>query len=74
MQRLEALGYSAEAAQVQAQLDAWLAQAPAPVAGAAPQAGALPARCPACGAPALPDEVEWHQGVPVCAYCGTPLR
>ncbi len=59
---------------VRAQLARWLEQAPEPPAGPSRPAGVgLPARCDACGAPALPDEVVWQQGVPVCAYCGTPL-
>ena len=36
---------------------------------------ALPARCPACGAPVRPDEVEWlDEQSAECAYCGSPIR
>jgi tetratricopeptide (TPR) repeat protein len=37
--------------------------------------GALPARCDGCGAPVLPDEVEWHDAQTAeCLYCGTVLK
>ena len=33
---------------------------------------ALPARCGGCGAPLIPDEVEWHNAhTAECPYCGT---
>ncbi len=36
---------------------------------------ALPTHCPGCGAPVLPDEVEWLDHTTAqCAYCGTPVR
>lgn len=36
---------------------------------------ALPTYCPACGAAARPDEVEWLDEVTAeCAYCGSPIR
>lgn len=34
--------------------------------------GTLPARCEGCGAPLVPDEVEWHDACTAeCPYCGT---
>ena len=34
--------------------------------------GALPAQCNGCGAPLVPDEVEWHDAhTAECPYCGT---
>ena len=69
---LEAQGEEALAAEVRQALERWLAQAPPPPA-ARQAAQALPARCPSCGAPVHPDEVEWQHGVPLCAYCGMSL-
>jgi len=45
----------------------------------APQAverrGSLPARCAGCGAPLVPDEVEWHDAhTAECPYCGTVAK
>ena len=38
----------------------------------APTRGTLPSRCAGCGAPLLPDEVEWHDAYTAeCVYCGT---
>ena len=35
----------------------------------------LPTRCPSCGAPLRPDEVEWlDESTAECAYCGSPIR
>ena len=44
-----------------------------------PQAGErrgdLPARCNGCGAPLIPDEVEWHDASTAeCPYCGTVIK
>jgi tetratricopeptide (TPR) repeat protein len=37
--------------------------------------GALPARCAGCGAPVVPDEVEWHDAQTAeCLYCGAVLK
>ena len=37
--------------------------------------GALPARCDGCGAPLIPDEVEWHDlHTAECPYCGTVVK
>lgn len=34
--------------------------------------GTLPAQCSGCGAPLVPDEVEWHDAhTAECPYCGT---
>lgn len=34
--------------------------------------GTLPAKCSGCGAPLVPDEVEWHDPQTAeCPYCGT---
>jgi len=41
----------------------------------APQRGSLPARCGGCGAPLVPDEVEWHDAYTAeCLYCGTVVK
>jgi hypothetical protein len=35
----------------------------------------LPTHCPACGAPARPDEVEWLDDITAeCVFCGSPVR
>jgi len=37
--------------------------------------GELPAKCPSCGGPLLPDEVEWHDaGTASCNYCGSAIK
>lgn len=37
--------------------------------------GTLPARCSGCGAPLVPDEVEWHDAhTAECPYCGTIVK
>ena len=37
--------------------------------------GSLPASCGGCGAPLLPDEVEWHDArTAECPYCGTVAK
>lgn len=34
--------------------------------------GRLPSKCPSCGGPLLPDEVEWHGPDAIeCPYCGS---
>ncbi len=36
------------------------------------ECGSLPSRCRGCGAPLVPDEVEWHDPhTAECLYCGT---
>jgi tetratricopeptide (TPR) repeat protein len=40
-----------------------------------PKRGTLPAHCHGCGAPLVPDEVEWHDAHTVeCLYCGTIVK
>ena len=35
----------------------------------------LPAQCSGCGAPLVPDEVEWHDAhTAECPYCGTVIK
>lgn len=35
----------------------------------------LPSKCPDCGGPVQPDEIEWYDADnPVCSYCGSVLR
>jgi hypothetical protein len=37
--------------------------------------GDLPAQCSGCGAPLVPDEVEWHDTrTAECLYCGTIIK
>jgi hypothetical protein len=37
--------------------------------------GDLPAQCSGCGAPLVPDEVEWHDArTAECLYCGTIIK
>ena len=69
---LQAQGDAALAAEVRQAMERWLAQAP-PLPAMRRASQALPARCPTCGAPVHPDEVEWTHGVPLCAYCGIAL-
>jgi len=39
------------------------------------QRGTLPAQCTGCGAPLVPDEVEWHDAhTAECPYCGTMVK
>jgi len=39
------------------------------------QRGTLPAQCAGCGAPLVPDEVEWHDAYTAeCPYCGTMVK
>jgi len=39
------------------------------------QRGTLPAQCAGCGAPLVPDEVEWHDAhTAECPYCGTMVK
>lgn len=42
-----------------------------PMSAQQPRDGTLPAKCNGCGAPPLPDEVEWHDAQTAeCIYCG----
>ena len=37
--------------------------------------GNLPSRCSGCGAPLVPDEVEWHDATTAeCLYCGAIVK
>lgn len=37
--------------------------------------GALPGKCPSCGGPLLPDELEWHSpDTAECPYCGSAVK
>ncbi len=37
--------------------------------------GTLPVQCSGCGAPLVPDEVEWHDAhTAECPYCGTVAK
>jgi tetratricopeptide (TPR) repeat protein len=37
--------------------------------------GSLPAHCSGCGAPLVPDEVEWHDAhTAECLYCGMVVK
>jgi len=37
--------------------------------------GTLPAQCTGCGAPLVPDDVEWHDNQTAeCPYCGSILK
>jgi len=37
--------------------------------------GTLPAACDSCGAPLVPDDVDWHDAQTAeCPYCGTVLK
>jgi tetratricopeptide (TPR) repeat protein len=46
-----------------------------PVPQAVETRGTLPAHCNGCGAPLIPDEVEWHDAYTAeCPYCGTVIK
>jgi hypothetical protein len=46
-----------------------------PVPQAVEMRGTLPAHCDGCGAPLIPDEVEWHDAYTAeCPYCGTVIK
>jgi hypothetical protein len=37
--------------------------------------GSLPAKCPSCGGPLFPDEVEWSDPMTAeCLYCGSAVK
>ncbi|MDY6877768.1 MAG: hypothetical protein SWK90_16425 [Chloroflexota bacterium] len=45
------------------------------MAGRPKQQGILPTQCTGCGAPLVPDEVEWHDAhTAECPYCGTVVK
>ena len=46
-----------------------------PVPEVTERRGTLPAHCSGCGAPLIPDEVEWHDAYTAeCPYCGTVIK
>ena len=73
---LNAQGETALAEEIQQAVEKWLAAAP-PMPQQPQQsqqrAHALPATCPACGAPVHPDEVTWEGDRAFCPYCGAAL-
>ncbi len=73
IEELNEAGYDAEAKEIAAYLEETLPEKPAsPRAAAHP---ALPSHCPGCGAPILPNEVEWLDSQTAeCPYCGSPIR
>jgi len=75
-------GYDAEAGQLEQEAERVLgrvglslnevSQRLPPVAE---RSGTLPARCSGCGAPLVPDEVEWHDACTAeCLYCGSIVK
>ena len=70
---LSELGLNKEAAEIKAWLK--IASPVMPSLESSPKRPVLPTHCPACGAAARPDEVEWQDEVTAeCAYCGSPIR
>jgi hypothetical protein len=76
---LRSKGHDAEADELEQEINQALAEAGSSLdearkqAGAAPEKhGSLPAQCGGCGAPLVPDDVEWHDAQTAeCPYCGT---
>ncbi len=57
--------------EVEGLLDALPGERAIPWGGRAVQRGSLPAKCPSCGGPIRPDEVNWIDAYSAeCAYCG----
>ncbi len=75
-------GYEAQAdqleqtgAQVLEEIGLSLEEVRQRVPQAAERRGTLPAQCSGCGAPLVPDEVEWHDAhTAECLYCGTIVK
>lgn len=76
-------GYEQEAAYIEEQLEPILREAGTSrqalaerlAAARTQRRGTLPAKCASCGAPLLPDEVEWHDPTTAsCPYCGSVVR
>jgi hypothetical protein len=70
-------GYDAQALEgVGLSLDEARSRAPrAPAAPSTERRGTLPASCSGCGAPLVPDEVEWHDAhTAECLYCATIVK
>lgn len=80
MAALRQKGYDAQAERLKQEAAQVLEEAGIPFGEAMPgipqptteRRGTLPARCEGCGAPLIPDEVEWHDAhTAECPYCGT---
>lgn len=70
---LSGRGLNEEAAEIKAWLK--IASTVMPSLESSPKRLVLPTHCPACGAAARLDEVEWQDEVTAeCAYCGSPIR
>jgi len=79
-------GYDAQAGQLEQEaaqaleevglsLDEVRQRAPQAAGRFALKRSTLPARCGGCGAPLVPDEVEWHDAhTAECLYCGTVIK
>jgi tetratricopeptide (TPR) repeat protein len=82
MTRLREKGYNVqadeleqEAAQILGELGLSLEEAEQQAPQMPEKRGTLPAKCDGCGAPIIPDEVEWHDAQTAeCLYCGTILK
>lgn len=80
--KLREMGYNAqadeleqEAAQILGELGFSLEEAEQQAPHMPERRGTLPAKCEGCGAPVIPDEVEWHDAQTAeCLYCGTVLK
>lgn len=76
IQGLQNQGYTRQANEIAA----WLNGQPLPASGAEPveqtvRRPLLPTRCPACGGPVDPREVEWaDEQTAECVYCGSLIR
>lgn len=74
VEELRELGLSEQAHE----LESWLYATVPPRAGpslSAPSAPRLPAKCPSCGGPVRPDQVEWiSASSALCDYCGSVLE
>lgn len=76
-------GHEKEAAELEAKVDALLEKAGSSrqqlmqqlAAARSQHHGELPAKCPSCGGPLLPDEVEWHDATTAsCTFCGSAVK
>jgi len=73
---LQGLGFDQEARQITAFLENLAPDVNSAVDGpAVVRRPSLPTRCPACGAPVRPDDVEWLDEITAeCQYCGSAIR